>query len=1130
MNSRKILQLAALFLGLASLIWAQAETGQITGSVTDPSGAVVAGAAITVKNVNTGAERNDTTNSSGLYAVTNLQPGQYEVSVGAAGFATYKQKVGVSVGEKVGVDIRLMVGQEVTTVEVNEVAPAIKTNTQTQTITQTLSTAQLNELPTSTRNPYALVVTSGNVSEDDPSGRGVGVAMNGLRSASENVLLDGVANNDEFVAGVGQMVPSDSVQELGIITSNFTAEMGRASAGVVNVTTKSGTNDFHGTLYEFNRVSALASNSFNNNANDLPKSIYDRNNFGYSVGGPVVKNKLFFFNNTEWTRVRSVANTVVWTLDPAYIAASSPAAQLVYSQYGKLVPGVSTLGAFSRNQLIAQGTDPCGGSSANGGCQAYNPNAPMFDQVSYNAPANAGGGNPQNTYDLVGRVDYNWSDKTQLYGRYALYSENDLAGSVVNSPYQGFNTGQTIFNNSFLLAITHSFTERFVSQTKLDFNRFNNDQPLSSTGVVPVYFLGAANVATTIGSYNVVMPGYGPTSPGNALPFGGPQNFGQLYQDFSYVVGKHEIRFGGTQTYIRDNRTFGAYEESENILGKSIGQGLDNLYAGNEYEFAGAVNPQGKYPCVNGVQTAACTITLPVGPPSFSRSNRYEESALYVQDSWKISPRLTANLGVRWEYFGVQHDVNADLDSNFYIPGNLGPQNPGFPEAVANGLEEVAPKSSVGALWKASPLNFAPRVGLAWDVFGDGKTAIRGGYGIGYERNFGNVTYNVLFNPPNYAVVEFTQGSQGFTTIPLSTTNFGILSGSGGSTALPPSELRWVQPNIPQAYAHLISASIEHQLGKSQHLELDYSGSIGENQYDISYANFPGSGNYYLGIPCTPGDCNATLNNQYAGINLRGAGGHSTYNSMNLRYDIEDIGRSGLSLRANYTYSHTIDDLSDTFSSSGNQFNLGYTDFQHPSIDKGSSNFDNRDRVAIAAIYDMPYARHLHGFAKSVLDGWELTPILTARTGAPYSIYDLTNTNYIYTRVVLDQAMPAASRVATGTPNVYNVYNFGNINTGSYVNPTTGDSDFGPFPANMTGRNAFRTPGTWNLDLGMFKNVKFREDKMYLQLRLEAFNAFNHANFTVDTGSAYIFEGAGSTITGSYTGNRNVQLGAKLVF
>ena len=910
-----------LFIALlasALLLWSQAETGQVTGTVTDQSGAAVASAAVTVTNVANGAERVTKANTDGVYAVTNLIPGDYSVKVVAPGFTTYESKVSINVGQKVGQNVKLAVGQAVTVVEVAETAAAIKVNTETQTITQTLSTAQLNELPTLSRNPYALVVTSGNVSEDDPGGNGVGVAMNGLRSASTNVLLDGVANNDEFNAAVGQIVPVDSVQEVGITTSNFTAETGRASGGVINVTTKSGTNTFHGTAYEFNRVAALASNSFLNNSEGLPESKFTRNNFGFSIGGPVIKNKLFFFNNTEWTRVRSINNSVVWIIDPAYIAASSAAAQSVYSQYGKLVPGVTTLGTYSRNQLIAQGTDPCNGSAAGGGCQSYNPNAPMFDQISYNSPSNSGGGSPQNTYNTVSRVDYNLNDKTQAYVRYALYSEQDLPGSLDNSPYNGFNTGQLSFDNSLLVGVTHSFSDRFVSQTKLDFNRFLTNQPLGSAGVVPDYYLGSANVATALGNYDVVMPGYGPTGPGGAVPFGGPQNFGQLYEDLSFVVGTHEIRWGGTQTYLRDNRTFGAYEESENVLGNTTGLGLDNLASGHQYEFEGAINPQGKYPCIAGIQTAACTINLPVGPPSFERSNRYEETSLYLQDSWKATKRLTINYGVRWEYFGTQHNVNAELDSNFYLPTSVSPQNPAFPQAVANGFVSPAPQSPYKTLWYASPLNFAPRLGIAWDVFGDGKTSLRGGYGIGYERNFGNVTYNVLFNPPNYAVVDLIAGSTpGFNTVPLSTTNFGVLAGASGSAALPPSELRWVQPNIPQAYAHLLSASLEHQFGANMHLELDYSGSIGENQYDISYANFPGSGNYYLGIPCTPGDCQATLNQQYGSINLRGAGGHSTYNSGNVRYDIQDIGHSGVTLRANYTYSHSIDDLSSTFSGGG---------------------------------------------------------------------------------------------------------------------------------------------------------------------------------------------------------------------
>ncbi len=1132
MRNRVFLSVVIL-LAAALLVWGQAETGQIVGSVKDPSGASVPKATVKVTSATTGSVRTEATDANGNFTFANLRPDDYDVSVEAQGFMSLKRRVTVAVGAKVGLDLTMQVGSVATTVEVSEAASAaITVNTETQTLSQVLNTTSLTELPTITRNPYDLVMTAGTVSEDDPSMRGVGVAINGLRSAGTNVLLDGVANNDEFNATVGQTVPLDSVQEIGIITNNFTAEYGRADAGVINVTTKSGTNNFHGTAYEFNRVSALGSTGFNNDAYGLTKSPYTRNQFGYSIGGPVKKNKLFFFNNTEWTRVRSSANIQALVPDPGLIAASAPATQQVFSTYGKLASNVQVLQTLNRQQLTALGADPCDGSAKGGGCQSYSATAPMFDLVNYSVPSNSGAGTPQNTYNTVGRVDYNLSERTQIYGRYALYSENDFAGSIANSPYSGYNTGQTIFDNSLIVSMTHTFSARFVSQSKLDFNRFNTDQPLSSTGVVPVYYLGSAENATSLGPYNVTLPGYDPLTPGSGIPFGGPQNFGQAYQDFSFTKGKHELRFGGSVTYLRDNRTFGAYEEGQQILGNTVGKGMDNFLAGQVYEFQGAIYPQGKYPCINSVQTPACTVTLPLGPPTFERSNRYHEGAAYFQDSWKVVPRLTLNLGVRWEYFGVQHNVNAELDSNFYPSSNSNPY-----EAIAQGVVEPAPSSPIGELWTPSKKNFSPRVGFAWDVFGDGKTAIRAGYGIGYERNFGNVTYNVLFNPPNYAVVDLIAGSN-VSSIPLNTSNFGPLGGSSGSAALPPSELRAVQPNIGQAYAHLISASIEHQFS-STHLEIDYSGSIGENLYDIAGENIPGMGNLYLGVPCTAGDtltggpnpCEAPLNTQYGGINRRGSAGISNYNAMNIRYDIQNIHHSGLTLRMNYTWSHAQDELSDTFSSSFNQFNLGYTDTFNPKVDYGNAEFDNRHRIAISGIWDVPFAHHMRGLAAKFLDGWEFAPIFTARTGAPYSIYDITNDNYLYTRVAANQAIPVNGnlpRVNAGS-NTFNVFDFSKVNVDeSYLNPITGDADFGPWPANFTGRDYFHSPGTWNLNLGMYKNTRITEHAT-MQLRLEAYNADNHANFGINTGSAYIYGGSGF-ITGSYSGNRNIQLAAKVIF
>ena len=236
---------AILTLATAGAIWAQVETGQISGTVTDPSGAVVANAAIKAVNTATGGQRDTSSNASGVYALPNLEPGAYDLTVTAAGFSSVKQHITLSVGQRLGSDIKLQVGATSTTVEVTE-AP-VQVNTETQSLSNLIDSKQITELPSLSRNPYDFVATIPNVSETDPSGRGVGFSINGLRSAGTNILLDGVANNDEFTATAGQQIPLDAVQEYSITTSDFTAEVGRASAGVVNLVTKSGTNSFHGT-------------------------------------------------------------------------------------------------------------------------------------------------------------------------------------------------------------------------------------------------------------------------------------------------------------------------------------------------------------------------------------------------------------------------------------------------------------------------------------------------------------------------------------------------------------------------------------------------------------------------------------------------------------------------------------------------------------------------------------------------------------------------------------------------------------------------------------------------------------------------------------------------------------------
>ncbi len=895
---------------------------------------------------------------------------------------------------------------------------------------------------------------------------------------------------------------------------------------MVNVVTKSGTNEFHGTAYEFNRVSALSSNSFDNNAKSLPKSVFTRNQFGYSVGGPVKKDKLFFFSSTEWIRIRSSAFTTVWVPTPEFIAASSPNTQSFFSTYGHLKSNDVLLQTQSINGFAAQGIDVCG---TNARCAGYNPNAPLFSQVAYSFAGDAGGGVPDNEYQTVARVDYNLSDRTQMYGRYALQSVLNPAGAISNSPYQGFDSANTNFNNNGLFSITHSFSPSLVSQSKVVFNRLVNTNPFGQQPAVPTLYVNPTGTIS-LGQSSVVFPGYEPFSPGAGIPFGGPQNIGQLYEDLNWNHGKHQLRFGGSFDYIRDNRTFGAYETAGEYLSSgSIGGAVGNFLAGQLYRMQVAINPQGKLP--------GETVTLPIGPPNFSRSNRFDEGALYVQDSWKIVPRFTTNIGLRWEHFGVQHNKNPKLDSNFYDPAN----EIDTPAGIRDGQVFLAPNSPIGQLWKSDWHDFAPRLGFAWDVAGDGKTALRGGYGMGYIRNFGNVTFNVIQNPPNYETVQLNASK--FGVIPISANNFGPLSGASGTYTLPAASIRNVDSNIRTAYSHFWNLTLEQQAGKSVVFGLDYNGSRGVHLYDISLLNRPGYGNVFLGDPCSyaAGDCSSYLNDQYTGINRRGDRGWSNYQGMTARMTARGWASSGLTFNANYTWSHALDNLSSTFSDANSlqvnngNFITGYLDPYAPMLDKGSSDFDIRQRLAVSAVWEIPAFKSGTGLAHQILGGWSVDPIWTAETGQPYSIFDCTNAQYVCPRAEFTGAVPVNGPsnppAVAGAANTFNYLNFTNVY--NYTNPIYFYSDLPPFPAGMSGRNTFRAPGLWFVDVGIYKTFSFSE-KWKLQLRGEAYNIFNHANLYVQgagadvSSSTYIPACRGCA--GNTTDRRNLQLAAKIIF
>ncbi|MGI8835427.1 MAG: carboxypeptidase regulatory-like domain-containing protein [Pyrinomonadaceae bacterium] len=1110
----------------------QADTGQIIGRVTDPNGAAVPGATVTVKSIATGAERTATAGDDGVYTITNLQPGLYDVTTQGGSFAATTQRVEVSTGGKVSLESKLGIQQIAGSVDV-VAAGGVEVNTTTQELSNVVSGTQIRELPTLTRNAYDLVGISGNVNPDNASGRGTGFSINGQRSASTNILLDGGENVDNFTAVVGQNIPLDAVAEFRVITSNFSAEYGRASGGIVNVTTRPGTNEFHGTLYAFNRVSRLASAGFAINALGNPKPLFVRNQFGYSVGGRIIKDKLFFFNSTEWTRVRS--STTLSRLVPAaeLIAGSNARTQAIFAGASLAATPSGTVftirdvctglnlgsGSFCGTVLPVSATNPTYQFIAPGVLPI---STVALREVRQTIPADAGGGSPQNSYSTTTRIDWNFSDSTQLYGRYAIENQGFFEGSNANSPWAGFNTGATTFNQNAILNLTHAFTPSLVSQTKLVFNRLNQNQPLGAQPVQPTYFL-RNNVVATFQGRRIALTGYLPFSPGSGIPFGGPQNLGQIFQDISSTMGKHAFRFGGTYVYMQDNRTFGAYQNAVAAIGTtSYTGGFNNFVNGNLQRLQVAVDPQG--------QTRPGTpVTLPVRAPSFTRNNLYNEWAAYFNDSYRATSRLTLNLGIRYEYYGVQHNKVRSLDSNFYYGAGATPQ-----AQVQSGQIFVAQNSPIGGLWAPDKNNFAPRLGFAWDVNGDGKTSIRGGYGMAYERNFGNVTFNVIQNAPAYAVVTVNPGDPGFPTIPIPppTNNFGPLGGSTGTALLPGRlNVRHVNENIKNAYAHFWSLAFEREVWNRTVASVEYSGSAGRKLYDLTNDNRIGAACIYLGASqCfTAANPIALLNSSYYPLNTRGNKGFSDYNAMIASLESGNLRNLGLQFTARYTLSQTRDNLSSTFSESSNNFNLGFLDPFDPKLDYGYADFDTRHRFAASFNWEVPYFKNdSSSFVKHALGGWSFTGILNVRSGQPFSIFDCTNAIFeVCPRLVPTAAVPAINSNPPGSgANQFTLIDLSNQTPGNYIDPLTGTGEFGPFPLNMTKRNQFRGPGLWNVDFATFKNFHITENTR-LQLRGEFYNVFNHANMFVDGASSDVTEGQ---VTGFKDGRRNVQLAVKFIF
>jgi hypothetical protein len=752
-----------------------------------------------------------------------------------------------------------------------------------------------------------------------------------------------------------------------------------------------------------------------------------------------------------------------------------------------------------------------------------------------------------------------------MFVRYIQQGTVFPPGTNNASPYTGYNTGATQYNHGIEVSLSKAFTSNLASSTRLLGSRFNNNQPLGTQPVSPTLYMNAGGPVTLGGGY-ITFPGYSATSPGNAIPFGGPQNFIQIAEDVAWTKGKHQFIFGGNFLNIKDNRVFGAYEEAIDALAASgNSKTLVNFIYGNMQEVEFAVNPQGEFPCyrnASGVyqQTAACTMNLPVSSPNFSRSNRYQDGAGYASDSWKVSPKLTLNLGVRWELYGPQHSQKPAYDANFFP--DYTQTNPW--DQIRNGQVLTRVNAPGGRLWNLNKAQFAPKVGFAWDPFGNGKTSVRGGFSMSYERNFNNVTFNVIQNPPNYAVIAFTNTQSGYSQTgltPINNANLGIYGTGTGTKYLPNVTLRAVDPRIKPAYANNWSLSVERQIATGTTASVSYVGTRGIHNYSIANVNRTFDGSVYEGDAHTS---NRT-NYQYSNVNWRGADGDSYYHAFTAELRSANWRQTGLNVRADYTWSHSIDNTSSTFSDSGNEAGgglvLGYMDPWQHRLDRGSSDFDQAQRGIVTVAWMIPYAKHLTGVSKFLLDNWTLSDTFDAQTGTPFTEFDGSYSYTVYSRAAFTSDPPrkrvrsARDLSATYGANTFSYmtlpafwdpngdttdYPLGILTTNytEQLNPNTGTNDMPictaahgvgcHFAPNMDRRNQFRGPGYWHDNFGIVKDFKVR-DRYALQLKGEFINVFNHANMWLNLSGANDVE-AYTDVLGYKNGNRNTELSLHLSF